>query len=345
MASGLHGDIEVAAVPVHEEEDGRAGPDAGELPLEVVHALHGLLIDLGDHVAGLDAGARGGTAVLHAAHQDSLLRRQAELRRELPRHGLHGDAERRPAPLAGPPSATDVTSAPWASGRLKLFARSVVTRWIVTPRYPRTTWPEAASCVRTGLARLMGIAKPIPTEPPDRETIAALIPTAWPWALMSGPPLLPGLMDASVWMKSSYGPSPITRPVALTMPVVTVCSSPKGLPIAITGSPTWSREESPRGTTGSPVASTLSNAMSVFGSRPTTRLGSSRATASVSAAAPAIQRLIGSSFRSAPVVRFRRAASPPPAGGPRYIRGPYRRGRPRAGAPSREAGGFPPSAA
>src|SRR5439155_20640832 len=71
MASGLHGDIEVAAVPVHEEEDGRAGPDAGELPLEVVHALHGLLIDLGDHVAGLDAGARGGTAVLHAAHQDS----------------------------------------------------------------------------------------------------------------------------------------------------------------------------------------------------------------------------------------------------------------------------------
>ena len=39
---------------------------------------------------------------------------------------------------------------------------------------------------------------------------------------MSGPPLLPGLMDASVWMKSSYGPWPMTRPVALTMPVVTV---------------------------------------------------------------------------------------------------------------------------
>src|SRR5881397_2486679 len=121
----------------------------------------------------------------------------------------------------------------------------------------------------------------MPTEPPDCEKIAALIPTAWPWALMSGPPLLPGLIDASVWMKSSYGPSPITRPVALTMPVVTVCSSPNGLPIAITGSPTWRREESPSGITGSPVASTLRSAMSVFGSRPRSRPGSSRPSASV----------------------------------------------------------------
>src|SRR2546422_3138380 len=77
---------------------------------------------------------------------------------------------RRPAAFAGPPSATDATSAPWAPGRPKLFARSAVTRWIVTPRYPRTTWPAAASCVRTGLARLVGIAKPIPTEPPDRRS-------------------------------------------------------------------------------------------------------------------------------------------------------------------------------
>ncbi len=28
------------------------------------------------------------------------------------------------------------------------------------------------------------------------------------------------------------------RPIALTMPAVTVCSSPKGFPIAMTGSPT-----------------------------------------------------------------------------------------------------------
>src|SRR5437773_2214048 len=98
---------------------------------------------------------------------------------------------------------------------------------------------------------------------------------------MSGPPLLPGLMDASVWMKSSYGPSPITRPVALTMPVVTVCSSPNGLPIAITGSPTSSRAESPSGITGSPVASTFRRAMSVLGSRPRTLAENSRPSASV----------------------------------------------------------------
>ena len=93
---------------------------------------------------------------------------------------------------------------------------------------------------------------------------------------ISGPPLLPGLIEASVWMKLSYGPSPITRPVALTIPVVTVCSRPNGLPIAMTGSPTCSSAELPSGITGRPVASTLSRARSVLGSRPTTFAGSSR---------------------------------------------------------------------
>ncbi len=68
----------------------------------------------------------------------------------------------------------------------------------------------------------------------------------------------------------------MTRPVALTMPVVTVRSRPKGLPIAITGSPTCSAPESPSGITGRPVASTLRSARSVRGSRPTTLPGSSR---------------------------------------------------------------------
>ena len=60
------------------------------------------------------------------------------------------------------------------------------------------------------------------------------------------------------------------------MPVVTVCSSPNGLPIAITGSPTRSSEESPNGITGSPLASTFRSARSVLGSRPTSLPGSSR---------------------------------------------------------------------
>ena len=107
------------------------------------------------------------------------------------------------------------------------------------------------------------------------------MPINSPFVLMSAPPELPGLIDASVWMKSSYGPSPITRPLALMMPVVTVCSRPYGLPIAMTDSPTSSRAESPRGTTGSPLASTFRSTRSVRGSRPSTVAGSSRPSASV----------------------------------------------------------------
>ena len=74
---------------------------------------------------------------------------------------------------------------------------------MATPSQPRDTWPVSASWVTTVLAWLIGIAKPMPTDPPLWLKIAALMPMAWPRALMSGPPLLPGLIDASVWMKSS----------------------------------------------------------------------------------------------------------------------------------------------
>ena len=50
----------------------------------------------------------------------------------------------------------------------------------------------------------------------------------------SGPPLLPRLMGASVWMKSSYGPALMLRLRAETMPAVTLEPRPKGSPIAIT---------------------------------------------------------------------------------------------------------------
>ena len=43
----------------------------------------------------------------------------------------------------------------------------------------------------------------MPIEPPDGEMIAVLMPTTWPNMLNSGPPELPRLMAASVWMKSS----------------------------------------------------------------------------------------------------------------------------------------------
>ena len=56
---------------------------------------------------------------------------------------------------------------------------------------------------------LIGTAKPIPTLPPPVEKIAVLIPISSPRKFTSAPPELPGLMAASVWMKSSYPCSPI----------------------------------------------------------------------------------------------------------------------------------------
>src|SRR6266404_3473333 len=82
----------------------------------------------------------------------------------------------RPAFAAGEPSLTDVTSAPSVRVSRKLLARSAVRGWMPTPSQPRVTWPADASWVTTGLARLTGIAKPMPTDPPLRLTIAVLMP-------------------------------------------------------------------------------------------------------------------------------------------------------------------------
>ena len=67
------------------------------------------------------------------------------------------------------------------------------------------------------------MAKPMPTLPPDGVKIAVLIPTSSPLRLTSAPPELPGLIDASVWMKFWYSrPLSPARPSAETMPEVTV---------------------------------------------------------------------------------------------------------------------------
>ena len=79
-------------------------------------------------------------------------------------------------------------------------------------------------------------------------------------------------MGASVCRKSSKLPSPrpVARPLALTMPMVTVWPRPRGLPKASTTSPTRMASESPKGSTGRPLASILSTARSLAASRPTT---------------------------------------------------------------------------
>ncbi len=110
------------------------------------------------------------------------------------------------------------------------------------------------------------------------------MPITSPRTLTSGPPELPGLMAASVWMKSWMLPwprpgSPLSaRPLALTMPLVTVKvrPSPSGLPIASTHSPTRASSLLPSATGGSDLASILRTATSVLGSVPMTLALNSR---------------------------------------------------------------------
>ena len=72
-----------------------------------------------------------------------------------------------------------------------------------TPTQPRRTEPDWRIWPMTSRARLDGIEKAIPTDPPVGEKIAELMPTTLPSMSNSGPPELPLLIGASVWMKSS----------------------------------------------------------------------------------------------------------------------------------------------
>ena len=79
----------------------------------------------------------------------------------------------------------------------------------------------------------------MPMLPPDWLKICELTPITLPLRSNIGPPELPWLIEASVWMKRSYAPPcPVTRLIAEMIPAVTVPPRPKGSPIASTQSPT-----------------------------------------------------------------------------------------------------------
>ena len=100
------------------------------------------------------------------------------------------------------------------------------------------------------------------------------MPTTAPHRSTSGPPELPGLIGASVWIIGCSARPGRMRLRPLTIPRVIVCSRPIGLPIATTSSPTCSADESPRRAAGSgDVASSRSSARSVTVSTPSTRAG------------------------------------------------------------------------
>ena len=128
----------------------------------------------------------------------------------------------------------------------------------------------------TRRALLTGMAKPMPS---PRAWTAVLMPTRRPSRLSRGPPLLPGLMAASVWTRSVNTPLSLrmVRPRAETTPVVTVWLKPKGLPMAMTVSPGMRSEESPRGTAGRSWGPWISStARSKSGSAPLTTAGNWR---------------------------------------------------------------------
>ena len=103
--------------------------------------------------------------------------------------------------------------------------------------------------------------------------MALLMPMTLACSSMSGPPELPGLMGASVWMRPVSVPTgeSISRSRPLTMPEVTVWEIPNGLPMATTASPTSTVSSLARSAAGRSLpASTATTARSRSGSRPTT---------------------------------------------------------------------------
>src|ERR1051326_7497454 len=123
-----------------------------------------------------------------------------------------------------------------------------------------------------------GTAKPTPSPPPPVDLIWELMPITWPLALSSGPPELPWLIAASVWMAllmSNDVSDVMLRLSAEITPTDSDCSSPNGLPMAATGAPTVSLDDEPSGNGVSlmPAVGTLSRATSALGSSPTILAG------------------------------------------------------------------------
>ena len=89
--------------------------------------------------------------------------------------------------------------------------------------YAYRTLPGAQSWSSERRAMSIGIAKPTPSAVPDVLWICALMPITRPSASKSGPPELPRLIGASVWIAFETANPPdvresIERPVAETTP-------------------------------------------------------------------------------------------------------------------------------
>jgi diacylglycerol O-acyltransferase / wax synthase len=132
-----------------------------------------------------------------------------------------------PALAAAPPGVTLTTPTPAGC------PLASATVWAAMPSDARPellTFPVAMSCPAMLATVSLGIAKPIPAAaPPSCGLVAASVgmPITCPARFTRAPPLLPGLMAALVWIALVSTaelpcPSETVRPVAETMPSVTV---------------------------------------------------------------------------------------------------------------------------
>mmetsp|Transcript_66303 Transcript_66303/g.153993 ORF Transcript_66303/g.153993 Transcript_66303/m.153993 type:complete len:217 (-) Transcript_66303:784-1434(-) len=135
-----------------------------------------------------------------------------------------------PAASAGPPGTTLMTMMPSSC------SSSAMTSGAKTmPKKGRRTKPFEMMLSTFLDTVSMGMARPTPAKVPLPLNMAVLTPTTLPSLLSNGPPLLPGLMEASVWMTPLIGLPPalsMVRETPLTIPRLKLCSRPKGLPKA-----------------------------------------------------------------------------------------------------------------
>src|ERR1051326_3087240 len=138
-----------------------------------------------------------------------------------------GPVPRPAAPHGSMPDTPRPPGSPQPSRRATIS----VTGCTLMPGHATRTRPKRRTSSRTRFARLMGIAKPSPIEPPLFVKMNVLTPITSPSAFTSAPPEFPGLIAASVWIMFLYMPDGVasalmSRRVALTTPAVTVgCES------------------------------------------------------------------------------------------------------------------------
>ena len=156
-----------------------------------------------------------------------------------------------PALLAAPPSLTVMTTTPLETllGSFKMddcWSLETLLRSIdPIPNDGRVILPFLTNWLMTRTTSLLGIEKPIPSTLLPLVSDASfieLIPITWPAILISGPPELPELIAASVWITlvaAAPDLAVMVRFLAEMIPLVTVLaySLPIGDPIANTSCP------------------------------------------------------------------------------------------------------------